>query len=222
MLPFIGEWHASSPNATPCFYAVLLLGLAVLLWRGIRVPIGRLALLLVLLGLAFAHVRHQSAFIIVAALVIPPLLHTRATTADVPKWLLLGAVPMLAYACLSGFSPPESAANPRSLIAAVPPSLRMQPVFNEYTFGGPLILAGIRPYIDGRAEIYGDAFVADYAAIIDGDMDAFDRAVQRYGIRWAMLPRSSKRLIAGLESSGEWRRIYADRIGVIEVRTGRR
>jgi hypothetical protein len=125
---------------------------------------------------------------------------------------------MLCYACLSGFTPPESAANPRSLIAAVPPSLRTQPVFNEYTFGGPLILAGIKPYIDGRAEIYGDAFVADYANIIDGDMAAYNRAVERYGIRWAMLPRTSNALIRGLETSGQWRRIYADRIGVIEVK----
>jgi hypothetical protein len=219
MLPFIGEWHASSPNATPCFYAVLLLGIGVLFWRGVRVPLGRLVLLLVLLALAFMHVRHQSAFIIVAALLIPPLLASTPTTADVPKWLLLGSVPMLAYACLSGFTPPESAANPRSLIAAVPPPLRTQPVFNEYTFGGPLILAGIKPYIDGRAEIYGDAFVADYANIIDGDMPAFNRAVQRYGIGWAMLPRTSNALIRGLETSGQWRRTYANRIGVIEVRS---
>ena len=100
----------------------------------------------------------------------------------------------------------------------MPPSLRTQPVFNEYTFGGPLILAGIKPYIDGRAEIYGDAFVADYANIIDGDMAAYDRAVERYGIRWAMLPRTSNALIRELETSGQWRRIYADRIGVIEVK----
>ena len=219
MLPFIGEWHASSPHATPCFFGVLLAGIGALLWLGVRIPLGRLVLLLVLLGLAFAHVRHQSSFIIVAALVVPPLFISRPTAADVPKWLLFGAMPMLAYACLSGLTPPESAANPRSLIAAIPAPLRAQHVFNEYTFGGPLILAGIKPYIDGRAEIYGDAFVADYADIIGGDMAAFDRAVQRYDIRWAVLPNASKALIRGLETSGQWRRIYADKIGVIEVRS---
>ncbi|MBV9527431.1 hypothetical protein [Sphingomonas sp.] len=218
MLPFIGEWHASSPNATPYFFGVLLAGLGALLWTGVRIPVGRLVLLLVLLALAFAHVRHQGTFIIVATLIVPTLFTSKSTSADVPRWLLLGAVPMLAYACLSGFTPPESAANPRGLIAAVPPELRAQPVFNEYTFGGPLILAGIKPYIDGRAEIYGDPFVADYAEIIGGDMAAFDRAEQRYGFRWAMLPLGSKALLHGLEASGEWHRLYVDRIGVIEVR----
>ena len=135
-----------------------------------------------------------------------------------PKWLLLGCVPMLAYALLAPMKPPEGRANPRSLIAAVPAACRSQPVFNEYSFGGPLILAGIKPYIDGRAEIYGDAFVTNYETIIHGDLPAFNREVQRYDIRWTMLPRDSKTLIDWLEASGKWRRIYSDKVGVIDVR----
>ncbi len=73
MLPLIGEWHPSSTGNTPEFFAVLLLGLGGILWTGIRVPIGRLLLLLVLLGLAFQHVRHQATFVIVAVLVDPAL-----------------------------------------------------------------------------------------------------------------------------------------------------
>ena len=92
----------------------------------------------------------------------PALARIRPSAAKVPKWLLLGCVPMLAYALLAPMKPPEGRANPRSLIAAVPAGLRSQPVFNEYSFGGPLILAGIKPYIDGRAEIYGDDFVENY------------------------------------------------------------
>lgn len=91
-------------------------------------------------------------------------------------------------------------------------------MFNDYSFGGPLILAGIKPYIDGRAEIYGDEFVTDYVNITDGDMSAFNRAVGRYGIRWVMLSKTDKRLIDALESSGGWRRIYSDSVGVIDVR----
>ena len=219
MLPLIGEWHPSSTGNTPEFFAVLLLGFGAILWTGLRVPVGRLLLLLVLLGLAFQHVRHQATFMIVAALVIPPLLNSRPSAVMVPKWLLLGCLPMLAYALLAPMTPPEGRANPRSLIAAVPPTLKSQPVFNEYSFGGPLILAGIKPYVDGRAEIYGDAFVENYSKIIGGDMPAFNREVQRYGIRWTMLPREDQLLINDLESSHRWRRIYADRVGVIDVRT---
>ena len=217
MLPFIAEWHASTTTATPFFFAVVLFGIGALLWRGVRVPAGRLLLLLLLLGLAFLHVRHQSSFIIVAACILPPLWHTRARWSPVSPWFTIAAVPFLAFRLLMPLSPPEGPANPRSLIAAIPPALRSQPVFNEYTFGGPLILAGIRPYIDGRAEIYGDDFVIDYTNIADGDMGAFDRAVKRYGIRWVIVQRDQDRLLKALESSGKWRRIYTDNVGAIDV-----
>jgi hypothetical protein len=218
MLPLIGEWHASSPHSTPYFFAVLLAGLGAALWSGLRVPPGRLLLLLAMLGMAFAHVRHQSAFIIAAACILPPLWRTKPSAPPVPAWLLAASAPLLIFRALAPLVPPEGMANPRHLIAAVPPQLRTQPVFNSYTFGGPLILAGIKPYIDGRAEIYGDAFVRDYVDIADGDLGAFNRAAQRYGIHWTMLPKDDEQLIKGLEESGQWVRIYSDQVGVIDVR----
>jgi hypothetical protein len=114
--------------------------------------------------------------------------------------------------------PPEGPANPRSLIAAVPRELRSQPLFNEYSFGGPLILAGIRPYIDGRADMYGDAFFHDYARIADGDMRRFQRAADRHAIQWTMLQPGNARLIAALDASPEWKRLHSDKVGVIHVR----
>jgi hypothetical protein len=218
MLPYIGEWHASATTNTPFFFGVLLFGLGGLLWAGVRVPVGRLLLLLVLLALAFAHVRHQSTFIIVTCCILPPLCRTSVRWTPTPIWLSAAAVPFLAFRLIVPVTPPESAANPRGLIAAIPPSLRSRPVFNDYTFGGPLILAGIKPYIDGRAEIYGDAFIIDYSNIAEGDLGAFDRAVRRYGIRWVILQRNQDRLLNALESSGKWRRIYTDPIGSIDVR----
>jgi hypothetical protein len=218
MLSVIGEWRPSTPHNTPQFFIILLLVLGALLWRGVRVPTGRLVLLLATLGMAFMHVRHQSSFIIIGACIIPPLLGSEPAAKPVSKLLLLSALPLLAGRALLPLTPPEADANPRRLLAAVPADLRNQPVFNGYSFGGPLILAGIQPYIDGRAEMYGDEFVLDYVKMADGDIDRFDRAARRYDIRWAMLPKSSKRLIATMETSGKWRRIYSDRIGVIEVR----
>jgi len=217
MVSTIAEWHPTTTHNTPLFFAVLLAGLGLLLGRGVRVPIGRLILLLLMLGMAFMHMRHQSAFIILAACVIPPLIPSKGRTEHVPKALLLAALPLLAARALLPLSPPEGPANPRHLIAAIPSELRSQPVFNGYTFGGPLILAGIKPYIDGRGEMYGDEFVMDYTEIVDGNFDRFDRAVRRYDIHWTMVPANS-RLIHEIESSGKWRRIYGDRVGVIDVR----
>ena len=216
-LSLIAEWLPSTPGFTPNFYGVFLLVLGLLLWRGVRVPVGRLVLLLVLLGLAFTQVRHQSWFAIVAAVLLPPLFGTKTEPAGKLTPLALAAVPLLLARALMPLTPPETDANPRSLLAAIPPELRSQPLFNEYTFGGPLILAGIRPYIDGRSELYGDDFMNDYVKIADGDANRFDRAVRRYNIRWTILPPKND-LVAVLDKSGRWRRIYADKVGVIHVR----
>lgn len=217
-LPSIVEWQPSGPSNTPQFYAVLLLGLGVCLWRGVKMPIGQLLLLLALLLLAFHQVRHQSWFIIVAALVLPAHLHARGWAKSNIKPFILLAVPAVIVRALVPIVPPENSSNPWQLIAAVPPQLRTEPVLNGYSFGGPLILKGIRPYIDGRSEMYGDAFFTDYLNITKGDAPAFNRAVERYGIRWTMLPHRDKRLIAHLDSSGKWRRLYSDQVGVIHVR----
>lgn len=132
----------------------------------------------------------------------------------------------LAAAAVAGFVairlsiplvPEESEGNPRGLLAAVPGELRTAPVLNGYSFGGPLILNGIRPYIDGRADMYGDAFVKDWRRIVDGDAARFEAAVRRYGLRWTMLPAKME-IVRHLDRSPQWRRIYTDEVGTIHVR----
>lgn len=218
MLPFIAEWHASTTNSTPEFFAAVIVGIGVLLYLGVRVPAGRLLLLLFLFWLAFVHVRHQSFFVIVAACALPPLTDRNLAPYRVSKWLVAGILPLLAFQAFTPQLPPEGFGNPRRLIAAIPAELRDRPVLNDYSFGGPLILAGIRPFIDGRAEIYGDVFVGNYFRITGGDMRAFDDAVRRYDIRWTMLSHDQAGLIRSMEASGQWRRVYSDEIGVIDVR----
>ncbi|HEV2596085.1 MAG TPA: hypothetical protein VGU01_12885 [Sphingomicrobium sp.] len=217
ILPMVQEWQPSTLQWMPQFYAALAVGMFALLYQGIRVPVGRLLLLIALAGLAFSQVRHQSWFIIVAACVVPPLLSSQASRAASWRWLVVATIPLLLLRGVLPITPAENAANPRQLIAAVPASLQAQPMFNSYTFGGPLILAGMHPYIDGRADMYGDAFVLNYSRIMDGDVSRFDAAVRRYGIRWTMLPTNSV-LAQMLDRSPEWKRIYVDRVGTIHVR----
>jgi hypothetical protein len=90
-------------------------------------------------------------------------------------------------------------------------------VLNGYSMGGPLILSGIRPYVDGRGDMYGDALVVDYARIAHGDPEAFGRAVRRWNIGWAILPNGSK-LIPLLDRSPDWRLLRRDGVGAIYVR----
>jgi len=42
--------------------------------------------------------------------------------------------------------------------------------------------------------------------------------VRRWNIRWAILPLRYTKLIALLDHSPEWRRIYVDKMGAIYVR----
>ena len=217
-LHLIVEWLPTTTKNTPQFFGALLLVLGILLWRGVRIPIGRLLLLLTMLMLAFTQLRHQSWLAIVAAVIIPPLLGKRTEAKGNSLPVLAAAVPLLLVRALWPLTPPESVSNPRSLLAHVPAELKSQPVFNEYSFGGPLILAGIKPYIDGRSELYGDEFMTDYTEIAKGDWGRFERAVNRYKIRWTILPAGEFKLREELDHSPQWQRIYADKVGVIHVR----
>lgn len=226
-LHLIDEWRSSAFSDTPFFFVILVAVVGLALFKGVRVPLFRLGLLLVLLGMAFVQVRHQASLAIVAALILPACLAgagRRGAPGPVgwtaprrlAQWALI-TVPSLLVLALP-IVPPEGPANPRSLIAAVPHELRSKPVFNEYSFGGPLIMVGIRPYIDGRADMYGDAFFAEYAKISEGDMRRFQRAVDRYAIGWTMLQTSNTRLIEALDASPQWQRLHSDKVGVIHVR----
>ena len=86
--------------------------------------------------------------------------------------------------------------------------------------GGPLILSGIRPYVDGRGDMYGDALVVDYANVVHGDSARFQSAVNRWNIRWAILPNDSK-LVPLLAGSPDWRPVARDKVGVIYRRVSR-
>jgi hypothetical protein len=227
MLPLIDEWKPSNPAITPFFFASLAAVLVAIGWKGIRWRPIRVVLLAGLLILALLQVRHQAVLAIVAALLLPRAFAERRSSDSSPvppldrrlAGALAGLIAILIAARLvMPLAPPENAANPRRLIAAVPAELRSQPVLNSYTMGGPLILAGIRPYIDGRGDMYGDRMVIDYKRISDGDAAAFARAVRRWDIRWTILSYRSKRLIRLLDASPQWRRLYADDVGVIHVR----
>ena len=224
MLPLIGEWKPSSPQVTPVFFVVLAVALALIAWKRPRLPWTRWLLLLALLALALLQVRHQAMLGIVAATVLPQGFARaweagRAKSRGLAVAVLAGAILLVGIRAAMPLSPPDNEANPWKLIARVPPELRAQPVLNGYSMGGPLILSGIRPYIDGRGDMYGDELVVGFAHMSKGDGQAFADAVNRWNIRWAILPNRNQALIAILDRSPGWRRIAQDEVGVIYVRT---
>jgi hypothetical protein len=175
-----------------------------------------------MLGLALLQVRHQAMLAIIAAMILPQGLKRNSLEAPsvdrssvAMAWAVAAAL-IIARAVLP-LSPPENETNPWKLIAAVPPQYRSQPVLNGYSMGGPLILAGVRPYIDGRGDMYGDALVNDYVRITSGDEAAFNDAVRRWNISWVIVPHRSH-LVELLDRSAGWRRLASDEAGVVFVR----
>lgn len=227
-LPLIVEWRPSDPARTPFFFAALAVVAVLMAWRGVRLRPVMAGLLAALLLLALHQMRQQAMLAIVAAMLLPralgegeeraPLFASRTHYRVACAGVAAAVAGMLAFRALTPLEPDENGANPKSAIAALPADLRSSPGLNGYDLGGPLILAGIRPYIDGRSDMYGDAFFADYQRILDGDQAAFDRAERRYGLRWTMLAPRYGALIRRLDTDPAWQRIYSDKVAVIHRR----
>ena len=220
MLPLIDEWKPSTPVRTPFSFAVLAVTLALIVWKRPRLPWMRWLLLGAMLSLALFQVRHQTTLAILAAMILPQGFGAERRSADRPSGRIaaIAAVLLVALRATMPLQPADNQANPWRLIAAVPPQLRSQPVLNGYSMGGPLILSAIRPYVDGRGDMYGDELVVGYAKIVHGDAALFAEAVQRWKIRWVMLPNDSK-LIPVVQRTPGWRVVARDNVGVIYERT---
>jgi hypothetical protein len=222
-LPLIKEWLPTPVLELKGFQIVLLGTIVGLLVMRVRVPLFRLLLLLGMLYMALEHVRHQAVLGIVAALVLPsafvrseeePKRFAPGGNVALGAGLLLAVVAIWAVRLALPEARRDSPSNPLAAIAAIPPSLRGVPVFNSYSFGGPLILSRIRPFIDGRADMYGDDFMFEWERIHDGDAAAFDRAARRWGIGWTILEPDAP-LTTLLDKRPGWRRIHADKWAVV-------
>ena len=223
VLPLISEWR---PTRLPDDFAFVIVGAVLALvtamrWR--RVGVVRLLLLAGLGWMAIDHSRHQALFAIVGSLAVLqrafPVGERETESGNRPIFaVLVIAVLTLAAARLAiPYQRGDSRTYPVSALAALPPVLKSRPVLNSYSFGGPLILHGIAPYIDGRADMYGDAFTLEHDRMIQGDIAAFRSAADRWHLRWTILQTGTP-LIARLDREPGWRRIYADRWAVVHVR----
>jgi hypothetical protein len=223
----IDEWKPIDPDRVPAFEEMLLAGVFVLAWKGLRIAIFPLLLLLLLAHLTLHHARHLVLFAIVAPLLIaePFAAAFRSTTSPIrwtSGWTLfaLASTGCLAAARLSLDAPlPDRPVAPATALAQVPASLRREPVYNGYRFGAFLIFNGVRPYIDSRAEVFGDAFHNQFLRLQGGDLCAFGVELAKRRIAWTILEPHSA-LLPYLDGATDWRRIYADRFAVIHAHQG--
>jgi hypothetical protein len=91
------------------------------------------------------------------------------------------------------------------------------PILNDYNFGGYLDFAGIPPFIDGRAELYGGAFMLRHArALTLQNLPDFLRLLDEYRIGATLLAPSTP-AVALLDRLPDWQRIYADDVAVVHL-----
>jgi hypothetical protein len=229
-LPAITEWLGPDFMRPTTLEVAVLAGLLVAFWRGVRLTAVRALILVGLLHMSLQHVRQEVLLGVVAPLMLAgPLGRALGRTEPrTVRWAVpapqaaLAAVLVLAAISLRLLIPEvrvDGPTAPVTALARVPAALRGEPVLNDYDFGGYLIFEGVRPYIDGRADMYGDAFVADDDAIQRASQSAMDAAIARYRIRWAIL-RPDRPLTTALARTPGWKRTYADKYAVVLVNAG--
>lgn len=95
--------------------------------------------------------------------------------------------------------------------------------FNDFNSGAYLLgrtFPDIRVFIDGRTEVYGGAFFREYREIWDhGDVELFEKAVERYRITGAFLNSARqhipKKILKHLYESDAWQAVYFNYDAVI-------
>ena len=219
---------------------IWLLGMIALgFTTGIRLPPLRLLLLLALCHMALAHVRHAELLGLVGPLAVAaslgPQIAARIRSAPlsavgraVARLAAPAHLPAVALALVVAVAtslpvllrPIERRNDPVTPAAALAAAERMGlhgPVFNSEGFGGYLIFSGIPTFIDGRIELYGDAFLAQYLEAEQGNETALAALLDRYGITWTLLvpDEGATRRLDNLQG---WRRVYTDGHAVIHQR----
>ncbi len=239
-LSSIAEWRAvdfSHFDPLLLWIGLMIFGSATL---GLKLPVSRVLMVLLLLWLALVHRRNAELLGLIAPLLLaaplaaqlPPPITRRTpmrTGRAMAKWrgtaAAAGAVAtiVLILAITSwgldraGLAPPRETM-PEAALAAARRADLDGPVFNSVRFGGSLLLAGIPSFVDGRADLFGDNFLKRYVAAENGDRDRLFDLLARYHIAWTLLEPSSPAVLL-LDRAPGWERVYADHWAVIQRRT---
>ena len=229
LLHLIYEWMPADFSKFGAFEMAILTLIAGALYSGIKLTPPRIALVLGLLHMALSHVRNVEIFALLLPIVVLAPVASQFTLR--PAWLARTGVPIsvmaVAMALLGGwtwllaanatFAPPENHSPSAALDALKAHNPKR--VLNDLPFGGYLIWRQIPVFVDGRAELYGEAFdVAYYRAMQLKDVNQFLEILKRWDIDAVLLTPHTP-AVGLLDHIGGWRRAYADENAVLHVRT---
>jgi hypothetical protein len=226
---WINEWEPTHFDRVPLLELMILACLALGLTGTLRLPPIRLVLLLGLIHAALSHVRNEQLVGLIGVLILAePMgeaLAAGPAAALGQAWRRLAAATTLLALLAFGarlivpLDPELTGEAFAATLGHVPAALRTQPVLNEYSLGGRLIFQGVRPFIDSRADLFGDAFLNRYRALISPSQDELDRILAEYGVAWTIFP-SSLSIVALMDREEGWRRLYEGEGIVVHARNG--
>ena len=222
------EWQPPNPLQRLFFPFFLLVGLTVLtlaLRRKTLRP-GEILFVTFFAGAALHSMRHMALFTVAC---IPLLSGWRPAPLPwrIPRPLRCAAFVLLILLCgwrwhasIADAATFERTRFPADAVTFLEQSHPIGQIFNAYSFGGYLIwrlYPKYRVYVDGRADLYGDSFLAHFNELYQGQVDPQPEFLRR-DIRTVLVEPGAP--IAGLLSiTRGWRKLYQDALAVIYVRT---
>lgn len=240
-LEVIGEWRSPDFHQAQPLELWLLLMLAIAFTGRARLPWLRLVLVLGLTHLALKHGRNSAVLGLLSPLLMAtPLARQWRATADTSRdaesidrvfralaaparypaviaAVAVGAL-IVAAAVQSGRLIPMANNTPEAALRAAKAAGAKGPVLNAYNFGGYLVYSGVPVFMDGRADMYGDALLKrQLDALLLKDSEALPRLLADYRIGWTLLEPGIP-ANAALDLMPGWRRVYADSVAVVHVR----
>ena len=243
MLAYIGEWL--SPDFHQGRYAaVLLLMLATILLPAIsprRLTARELLLLAITMYAGLRSVRHLPIFVLVAAPLVSSMVQAKLQQVG-GAGLFDRRVPItpakfvLNTTLLAGFlafalwrvnyvvrhqTDTEKSEFPVAAVDFLAQSRPAAPIMNHYNWGGYFIwklYPEYRVYIDGRADVYGDSFLDDFASVYYLKGPMWRTALEKWDIRTVVLPAEAP-LVTALGYVPGWSRLFSDRQVVVLTRS---
>jgi hypothetical protein len=233
MQSFIQEW-LSPDFHDPKYLPLILMILGIL--AGVasapkRLLARELMLLLPTMAAALWSIRHIPVFVVVAAPILAGFLEAWLEPSGVRLLNIesgqirrpAALVNVLVIAAVAGFAGvriwwvvyQQPAAEARRFPAEAASFLAKerppQPLMNYYNWGGYFIwklYPDYRVYIDGRADVYGDDLMSEFATAYYLT-DDWEKPLRQWAVCTVVLPPDTP-LVTALRSSPEWKQIYAD------------
>lgn len=229
-LMLIREWMPLDFSFFGPIQASIFVILAFVLLKGMKLPLMRNVLFVGLLYMALAHFRNADVFALLAPAVIALPLAVQFGGRDAEQGgpfrpsrriAVSGAAVVMIGITLSALTVGRYYPGPWFAPVAAVEALKnsqAKRIFNDYNFGGYMISQGLAPYIDGRAELYGEKFVMEFdAARRLQRPDVFFDVLNRHRIDATLLSRNAP-AARMLDHLNGWQKIFIDDRVVVHVR----